>query len=69
MIFHQQNYALTRLLGGKGCEGLKDLRATKDDAKVATYHARGFGIEDEDIIYIEDMSITEIDKIVMDIKK
>ena len=45
------------------------MRATKDDAKVATYHARGFGIEDEDIIYIEDMTITEIDKIVMEIKK
>ena len=62
LIFHQEDYSLTKLLGG-GCSSCENIVYTKHDAKVATQHAKGFGIEEEDITYIEDMTITEINLI------
>ena len=61
LIFHQSDYSLTRLIAG--CQNLKDLETTKDEAAKATYIAHGLGIMDANITYIEDMAAHEIEEI------
>ena len=63
LIFHQKNYSLTQMLDCEGCKSCKNLETTTYDKYIATYHAKGFGIEEKDITYIEDMTIDEINEI------
>ena len=51
IVIHQENYNLTRLVE----KGFDDLPTTRRDASYAAQIARGFGISDSDITYIEDM--------------
>ena len=67
IIFHQRDYSLTRLLDCNGCKSLTDLTFTKEDEKVATYIAHGFGITDKDITHVEDWTIEEIDNAIQEI--
>ena len=48
LIFHQDDYSLTRLV----YKDFGDLTATKKDAANATKIAHGLGIANKDIIYI-----------------
>ena len=43
-----------------GCKGCGNLPATKDDAKVAKAIANGFGIEDKNILFIENQNFKQI---------
>ena len=53
IIFSQADYSLTKLL----FKDIDSLPVTKNDAIIGKHLAHGFGIEDRDIIYIEDMNI------------
>ncbi len=44
------------------------MKATKDDANKATFMARGFGIEDKDITYMEDWTYSEMEIIFEEIR-
>ena len=52
----------------KGATTWCDLPDTKDDATIAMHSANGFGIEEKDIVYIEDWTAEQIDKIANEIK-
>ena len=65
VIIHQADYSLTRLV----CADISQLPATKIDAVIAAHIARGLGIKDKDITYIEDMTSKEINKIMHKIKE
>ena len=56
------------MIDEKGNAQWYDLPNTKEDAMVAMHIAHGFGIEDKDIIYIEDWTEEEIDKVISEIK-
>ena len=67
IIIYQRDYSLTRLLDCNGCKSLTDLTFTKEDERVASYIAQGFGIADKDITHVEDSTVEEIDEAIREI--
>ena len=65
IIFRQADYSLTKLVH----QEFVHLPITKNASMHATQMARGFGVLDKDITYIEDMTIEHVDKVVKRIEK
>ena len=63
LIFHQEDYTLARMIDAKGSAQWYDLPNTKQDAEIAKQIAHGFGIEDCDIVLIEDWTVVEIKEV------
>ena len=57
------------MVDSKGSEQWYNLPNTRDDATIAMHCANGFGIEEKDIVYIEDWTVEQIDKVFNDIKQ
>lgn len=60
---------MVRMINCEGCRKVGDLPDTEKDAKVAKLIANGWGIEDKDILFVEDKNFAEINLILNNIKR